>query len=796
MLVFVPLFLSGMLLALLIPKLISPIGLWIISLLSFLFIILYYQIKTKRWIFLALAALGLGFTWFTYHAKEVKKYHLPTAIINKTITIKGSIVSLPILSNGQYQFQFKMLSYCQQKLCTSLPLKLSLTFQDPPQVLAAGQLWQFSVKLKPPHGYANPGSFDKEALLFQQSVQASGYVITTPISYSKNIPHTTANQMNADYENLYLGYRSSLVNDLNEIRQKYDEYILQQLINTPFAGVIDALTVGNSSAISTTQWEVFRNTGTTHLIAISGLHIGMIAALFYFLFNYVWRWSAYLCLWLPAQKAAAIFAILGAALYTLFSGYSIPAQRTLIMIIAWFLSLLISRYSLTIQRFFLGLLLVLLINPLAIMNMGFWLSFSAIALLGYGMQARLSTPTNLWWRFGRVQWVATIGLMPLSWLLFQQTSIVGIFANVIAIPWVSWVTVPLALLGCALAPLHHQLGGYILVFSEKTLEYVWIYLNYLSQLPWHSWYLSFNTPWIILSSMIAILLLLAPTAFPSRWLACLWFLPAIAIKPVSIPNNAVKLTVLDVGQGLASVIQTRHHVLIYDTGMGYEDGYNMGDVVVLPFLRYQHIYRLDKMVISHGDADHIGGAAAILRYYPDTPVLTSAHVQFSDPYVSACKAGQHWEWDGVSFTILFPLLSDKINNTINNNSCVLLIRAGDKAILLPGDIEKPAEKKLLEYDKSLLKANILIAPHHGSNTSSTNPFINAVQPNIIIFATGYFNRYRFPSVKVMQRYQDIHSQLYNTAYTGAVTILLQPKQPISMSVYRQIYRHFWSWNAS
>ncbi|MFN7098653.1 MAG: ComEC/Rec2 family competence protein, partial [Gammaproteobacteria bacterium] len=394
---------------------------------------------------------------------------------------------------GQSQFQFTIQQICEKSNCQPLPLEVLLNWQQAPGKLAIGQQWQLQVKLKRPHGYANPGSFDREAFLLQNGIRATGYVIM-PFSNRVTLPN-----------NKQLSYTVSLWSHLANIRLRYDQYILHTLANLPFAGVIDALTVGDSAAITQPQWQVFRNTGTTHLIAISGLHIGMIAALFYITIGWLWRRSAYCCLLLPSQKAAAIFGIIGALLYTAFSGFSIPAQRTLIMIIAWESSILSSRFSLPIQRFMLGLGIALIMNPLAVMNMGFWLSFGAIALIGYGMQGRLAAK-SLWWRFGRVQWVATIGLMPLSWLLFQQTSIVGLAANMIAIPWVGWVTVPIALLGCAIAPFNQHVAYWLLWFAEKTLEWLWPYLNYLATVHWNSWYLSFNKPGLILPSMIAVLL--------------------------------------------------------------------------------------------------------------------------------------------------------------------------------------------------------------------------------------------------------------------------------------------------
>jgi competence protein ComEC len=739
-----------------------------------------------------IVAIIFGFAWFSLNAHQSLAESLPRNLENIPLIAQGKIDSLPVTKYGQIQFQFTVEKLCQDNQCQFIHLETLLNWQHAPNNLVIGQTWQLKIKLKRPHGYANPGSFDREAWLFENGIRATGYVIT-PFSMPSSMQHDYQSASSikciSDEEGVCnTSLRNSIWNYLTNIRLRYDRFILNTLINRPFAGVIDALTVGNSAAISQPQWQVFRNTGTTHLIAISGLHIGMIAALFYFTAGWLWRRFATLCEMLPSQKAAAIFAIVGALVYTAFSGFSIPAQRTLIMIIAWMSSILVSRYSLPMQRFMLGLGIILIINPFAVMNMGFWLSFGAIALIGYGMNARLAA-TNLWWRFGRVQWVATIGLMPLSWLLFQQTSVVGLLANMIAIPWVGWVTVPIALLGCIIAPFNHQIAYWLLLLSEKTLEWLWPYLQYLANIHWNSWFLGLNNPWLIIPCMVAVLLLLAPTRFPGRWLAIIWFFPVIAVKPEKLPSHSVKITTLDVGQGLAVVIQTHSHTAIYDTGMGYPDGYNMGDIVILPFLRNQHIYHIDQLIISHGDADHAGGAMALLQQYPSLPILTSATGKFKGYHVEACVVGQQWQWDGVQFKMLYPFPEQK--QADNNTSCVLQIQAGDKSILLPGDIEKPAEYALLSKYQHQLKSTLLVAPHHGSISSSTPKFLAAVQPQYVIFATGYLNRYRFPSKIVEQRYQQEGSQCFNSAYGGAVTVILRPNKPVELQQYRVMFHHFW-----
>ncbi len=802
-----PSFLLGMLIVLNLPSLPSKAIILGCVALGIIGVVVTQKVGKLKLPLLSLSIMLLGASWFMYHTHSLLQWQLPTQWQNAPLQATGRIVSLPVNKYGQQQFAMQLERLCEGRECqsfhTSRPPatcsrdpergsecrdptdkprddgpKILLNWQKPPQPLIIGQRWQLWIKLKPPRSYANPGSFDHAKWLFQNSIRATGYVISRPLN---NI------SLSSSSRDLFAG--SMFFTPQGSIRQQADTAVTTQLTNRPFAGVISALTLGNSAAISQEQWHVFRNTGTSHLVAISGLHIGMIAAVVYWLFAHIWRLFPRLCLRCPAPQIGAICGIGGALAYSVLSGFSIPAQRSLIMIVVWMSALLWRRHVTMLHRFMLGLLLVLLLDPLAVMNMGFWLSFGAIAMIGYGMSCRLTTNT-LWWKWGRVQWVASVGLMPLSWLLFQQTSIVGWFANFIAIPWVGWITVPLALLGCALLPFW-QTGSYAcLLLAEKTMEWLWPYLNYLSNVHFNSWYLAFSSPWLIVVSMIAVLLLLAPTAMPARWLAIIWFLPVFYIKPTKLPIAAVRVTTLDVGQGLSVLVETRNHRLIYDTGMGYPDGYNLGDVVVIPFLRATHITQLDKMIISHADADHAGGVAAMLRWFPSLPMLTSAPARFASyKQVAVCQQGQHWQWDSVEFTMLYPT-HDQLTLG-NDSSCVLQVRTGDKTVLLTGDIEHRAEQSLVQLYGDTLRSSILFAPHHGSKTSSTAGFIEKIKPELVIFSTGYLNRYHFPHPLVQQRYAELGIKTLNTAETGAITLMLQPQQPIKLETYRQQVKHFW-----
>ncbi len=715
--------------------------------------------KRWRWARLCLCA-GIGLLWSLIFAFHIMNSSLPKSKLQKIITVKGYILS--VLHKDELREKFL---FADGKTIMQLSW-----YGDYPD-LKNGDKWRLQVKLKKPYGSMNPGEFDYEKYLFQHHIRAIGYV-----------RNSSLNQRLSSHW---------FHHPISRFRQYLAAGIRQALDDEPLTGIIIALVVGERNDLTAAEWQVFRNTGTSHLTAISGLHIGLVAGLIFLFAQFIWRRIPKLTLYLPAPKAGAIGAILGALFYSGMAGFALPTERAVIMISVFSLALLLSRNIKPWHAFFIALFFVCFINPLASLTIGFWLSFAAVAVLIYCFSGRVAA-RGLWWKWGRSQLVVGIGLLPLSLMSFQQFSLGSFLANIVAIPIVGCVVVPLSLLGSLIWLISASLGGWILLLAEKILQLLWLLLSWLAAQPWLIWHHALANGWVLLTAIVGCLLLLAPKGVPARFLGLIWLLPLIFYTPPG-PKSAgeVWFTLLDVGQGLATVVRTKQHVLIYDTGPKYSDSFDAGSAMVVPFLYKQGINRVSMLVVSHGDNDHIGGAASVLQMVRVKKIMSSVPKKFQPNYRARhCWAGQHWRWDGVDFQFLSP--EKGLGLTGNAASCVLKITTGKNSILLPGDIEASTERILVPAPNQL-KSTILVAPHHGSISSSTPAFVAAVRPNYLLFPIGYENRYHFPSKKVVARYQNIKAKLYNTASSGAITFKFSRKQQISIpQQYRKLFHHYWN----
>ncbi len=707
-----------------------------------------FFIKYLRFVFI----FCLGFFWSLLYVHSIIKWSLPNNLVNKNITVIGYIASLPQQDQLHEKFLFK----------TDKAI-LQLNWYGNYPKLTVGDKWHLTVKLKKPHETMNPGCFDYEEYLFQHKVRAVGYVV----------PDTLNKYLSTDWRN----------ETINRLRQ-YLSNKINCVLKSPLKGIIAALVVGDRNNITQQQWAVFRNTGTSHLVAISGLHIGLISSFIFLFLKFIWRRIPCLVLRLPASKAGSIGALIGALIYSAMAGFSVPTVRALVMIVVLMLMIFLNRNIRPWHAFFIALLLVVIVNPLSDLSAGFWLSFGAVAMLIYCFSGRLKGGRGLWWNWGHAQLVVILGLMPLCLLLFQQISLAAFFANIIAIPIMGFLIVPLSILGCIL-------NKWLLILAEKILGLLWLYLQWLAAQHWALWHHSVINYWILGTALIGILLIFAPRGFPGRWLGIIWILPLFFYKPIGPQQGDVWFTLLDVGQGLASVMRTQHHILIYDTGPKFSDNFDAGMAMVVPFLRSLGIRNIDIMVVSHGDNDHIGGAQSILAMLNVKRIITSVPNRFHGQNAQYCRAGQNWQWDGINFQFLSPEQNSELHG--NDASCVLKITNGKNSILLTGDIEALTEHILLNKEKNKLKTNILVAPHHGSNSSSTKAFVKAVKPNYVLFPVGYLNRYGFPSKKVIARYRIIHANLFNTVDSGAITFKFNGYKTITApNEYRKAAGRFWN----
>lgn len=714
-----------------------------------------------------LIAFSLGLAWSTWYAGTILSWSLPKEFEGQPVLLTGYIASLPVTDNWGTSFTFALEELRHEKKIIRGKANLLISWRQHSPQLKVGDKWELIVRLKRIHGLQNPGAFDYEAWALQKGLRAKGYVLSNP--KNKLISHSW--------------YRYP-IHQLRQILQAKIQFYLPKSSLAPW---LMALIIGERNGIPPDYWQILRNTGTNHLMAIAGLHIGLIAGFAHTIVVWIWRRIYILPLWLPAPHAGAYGAITTAILYSALAGFSLPTQRACIMLAAFILTSLSKLKTSVWYSWSLALLMVILLNPLSVLTESFWLSFGTIALIIYGMHQRLA-PKGFWWKWGRVQWIIGLGLIPLTLMLFQECSLISFVANSIAIPWLGFLILPFCLLSTVFLFIAPSFGALLLLIAEKSLAGLWVLLTWFSHLHFAAWHQAIPNMGIFVLLIMGILLLLLPAGFPGKGIGLIWVLPFFLYHPSKPNHGDFWLTLLDVGQGLSAVIQTKEHILIFDAGPKYNANFDMGETIVLPYLRTLHTNKIDMLVISHGDNDHIGGANALIKSMPIASIKTSVPEQFKQ--ASYCTAGSNWQWDQVNFTFLYP--DHEQLNLGNDSSCVLLIDNGIHRILLTGDIEKHAEKVLLNQEVSQLAAHILVAPHHGSKTSGLKEFIHAVNPHFVLYATGYRNRYHFPHVSVIQSYKELLTIQLNTAETGAIQFKLEKhKANAQPTLYRTSHQRYW-----
>ncbi|MEE8387704.1 MAG: DNA internalization-related competence protein ComEC/Rec2 [Acidiferrobacterales bacterium] len=722
---------------------------------------LLYRFPVARLSLLLAAFLVAGVVWTSFRAGLILSDELASRFEGRDIWLVGHVDSLPRLSGNSSRFEFLVASASLDDKTIKVPHRIQLSVyqrNDRPEI---GEQWRLLVRLKRPHGFQNPGGFDYEAYLFQKRIRARGYV-------------REAQRLNAAAD----GW------SFNRARVEIAARFQTLLPDSPYQGILIALATGNRDLLTQPQWNLLRDTGTSHLVAISGLHIGIIAGVAFFVFRWLWSLPGITTLYLAAPRFAALWAMTAAWFYAGLAGFSLPTQRALIMLVMVLGSLFLLRRFQPSMVIGSALLAILLFDPLAVMGAGLWLSFGAVGLILMVLQGRHARDNKLF-KLVRIQWALAVGMVPLTLYLFQQASLVAPVANLVAVPVFGFVVVPATLMAAvATLLLPDSIAVGLLSLADATLHGLWSGLTWLSdKTPVYASAISLP---IALAAAAGAVLILLPRGFPARWLGMTAFLPII-FTSTDIPKpGEYRLTMLDVGQGLAVVVQTSRHLLVYDTGPRFSKSFDTGRAVVLPYLRHIGRRRIDTMIISHGDNDHAGGAHSLLAGIKVDRILSSVPARF--PRGQHCHRGQHWQWDGVRFEILSPLSRDRTHK--NNNSCVLKITAAAGSALIPGDIEREREAWLIEQSGSDLKSDVLIVPHHGSRTSSTTDFIDNVRAEIVLFPVGYRNRYRHPNRKVFSRYVRSGSQMLISPRTGAVEITFSSKDR-KIAIYRQQKRRYW-----
>jgi len=741
----------------------------------------------------------IGFLWAVLHAQVQVHDTLSPSLEGRDLILSGEVKSLPVYDDQHVTFEFTIKKLWNiDALGVKLespnfyPSKVRLQWYNGDNILQPGQSWLLLVRLKRPHGNLNPGGFDREQWLFKKGIGATGYVLEHRGKRGKRLaaalPELPLNRP----------FATSPRFGLDTVRDRLRRSIMNAVETSPNKGLLGALTLGDRQYISPEQWQVLTATGTNHLMAISGLHIGMVAGLLFFLGRWLWVYIPRAPLRFPAAKAGALLALPGACIYAALAGFSIPTQRALIMVAVVMLVLLLQRQVKGSTVLALALIFVLGLDPMAAMDVGFWLSFSAVALILFASGGRLKTQ-GWWWRWGRLQFVLFLGLFPILLIIYGKLSLSSPVANTLAIPVVSFVTVPLALSGTLFIEVFPAFGALLLEGADLSLSLLWWGLSRLAD--WDALQLQFFSPpgWTLVPAILGLLWMLMPAGIPARLLGIFWFLPMLMIRPESPQSGQFYFTLLDVGQGLAAVVQTRHHVLLFDTGPRFRSGHNTGESVVLPYLRHQGLNHLDRLIISHTDTDHVGGAESVSKSVPVSELLSGEPELLTGikaAAVAPCNAGESWIWDDVSFTILHPTDQWRRQVKENNNlSCVLRVSSADGGrVLIPGDIEKAAEDWLVATRSGELRADVLVAPHHGSNTSSSAGFLDAVAPQVVVLPVGFRNRYGFPKAEVLQRYRQRDMQLYDSAQHGAIRFRSESGGMVLDQAYRLSQQRYWHSN--
>lgn len=743
------------------------------------------------WWLVGLCVVGTGFGLTGWRAAHFAAQALSPAWEGVDITVTGEVEGLPRRSVDSLGFVLRLddpagaVSRAPQLdgRPPSLPERLQLGWylraDGPAQLLPrAGERWQLTVRLRRPHGHANPHGFDRERWLWENGIGATGYV--------RNGPRDPPPQRLAA-----AGW------GLDAVRQSVSEAIAARVTDPRSAGVLAALVVGDQSAIDSADWALFRTTGVAHLMSISGLHVTLFAWLATRLIGALWRrlarpWPR-LLLAVPLPLAAGLGGVLLATAYALFSGWGVPAQRTVLMLGLVVGLRLLGRQWPWPPLWGLAMVAVLLLDPWALLAPGFWLSFVAVGILfatdpaGRSQHPAAAQDTRRWQRLTRAAWgqmreqgVMTIALAPLSLLLFGQVSVVGLVANLLAIPWVTLLVTPLALLGVLLPPLWDAAA-----WAVQGLHH---WLGWLAQVEWAAVYRPIPPLPLALLAVAggALLVLRLPPLL--RLAGLLWLWPVLLWQPERPADGQFEVLAIDVGQGSAVLLRTAHHSLLYDAGPRYGTSSDAGQRVVVPLLRALG-EAPDAVVISHRDTDHAGGADAVRAAWPQARWLSSFD---ADP-AQRCAAGQTWTWDGVRFDMLHPtpdLIRPDGSGLLSSNamSCVLRVSNGQRSAWLSGDLDAERETRLA-LARPDLRADLLISPHHGSASSSSPVLLNTLQPRWVLIQSGYRNRFHHPAPLVLQRYAERGLHWANTPQCGAVT--WRSDVPDVVHCQRATNRRYW-----
>ncbi len=688
--------------------------------------------------------------WSAVHQWLVSSPFFSNEQVYKNAFLQGSVVSIPVVTATKTQFQFQVTQLDNKPLKLRLLLSCYNTCPD----FHPGEVWQLHAKLIKPTNLGNPGGFDYVKWLNARHLSWTGYVLRG------------TSQLMTEHRDK----KTILV-----LRQNMAETLSKMDPDLKTLGIIQALTLGITSHIDKETWDLFRRTGTTHLMVISGSHISLVAGFSYAFVKWLWCRSSRWCLLVPASRIASIAGFCMAAFYALLAGFEVPSQRALIVCFFMFMRSFCSQRFGAWQSWRYALFVVLLHEPHSVLMPGFYLSFIAVAILILVNQRFSFAGLR---KTVMMQLACLVGLMPLTLFWFSYGAVNGLIANLLAIPWVSFILVPLGLFTAIFG--HWLVFPWMVSILTHSIDYLFYYLYWVDSFS----FVNFN---------VSVVHFLSPLAWMIA-IGVLTFLPLPQLIPVilitilagffpvyeKIPSGEARVEVMDVGQGLAVVVRTAKHQLIYDTGVKFYQGSDMGKIAIIPYLNTLKFTVLDKVIISHPDLDHRGGLASLEAKYKIDELIVDDPAFYQRGL--SCHSYPDWSWDGVSFHF-FPI-TRQISSK-NNSSCVLQISTPAGQILLSGDIEKQAEQYLVSTYGKQLNSSVLVVPHHGSKTSSTSIFVKTVAPKFALVSYGFDNRYHFPHQQAVHTYQQHNIPIYNTVDCGMLSVHLNAK---TMSEKPSCYR--------
>lgn len=717
-----------------------------------------------RWRGRWLGALLFGFAWAGVQAGAALAVRVPPELERRPLAVTGTIAELPQHEARRTRFLF-VVDEGEGSAAMLAGRRIMLSWHDDYGAsepgarlkLRAGERWRFEARLRAPRGLRNPGGFDSEKHALLQRIGATG---------SLHQPERARRLSPAAGVDAWREVMSARIG---------------QTVAAPSSRFVRALALGDTRGLTPEDWHVLRAAGLTHLIAISGFHVGMVASAFAVLIGGLWRLFPTWARRLPRPQAMGLAAVLAALGYAVLAGFALPTVRTVLMMAVWAAARLGRRPARVIDTLALSLIVVLLFDPLSPLAAGFWLSYGGVAWLAWCLPA---TGTQHWLRgFLSAQAVATVGLLPLTVVLFDQASLAGPLANLVAIPWWSLVVVPLSLLGTAAEALIPGGGAWPWRWAAACFDLTWPGFRWLSESSFSLWWLPEAAPWAVGMALAGAFWLLLPRGVPGKSLAFLLWLPLLWPDRGLPRRGEAELAMVDVGQGLSVLVRTSGHALLYDMGPAMRGGFDAGERAVAPALRAWGVPRLDRAVVSHDDNDHVGGLASVLRVLPVGVVqapggqiaaveqaVRAVPASMALPEIRGCVAGEAWEWDGVRFLFLHP--HRHFPNMGNESSCVLRVETARGAALLTGDIGEVIERELARRSPAQLRADVVFAPHHGSAGSSDPRFVAATGARLLLVSSGHRNRFGHPRPQVVARWEAAGAEVVGTADSGAVQVWL------------------------